>query len=196
MDSLPGEETGDKEQTKWSSLTTQEGPQGSPTGTQGLERRCPLLRAWNKMVCKVPAKPNHPRILWVWARGQTGTLFHLAKNANNVLGLPGSPREGKNKHSTQQSWQVSLSEGKSYPRNPNFTQSNGLQAEHPHPAQAHTAGSTWTSQWKDPHLQDRFSPKVFLPLTLHHLYLLLTDSLTPFTHWVEKPPSQAEEFAR
>lgn len=131
--------------------------------------------------------------------------FHLEKNASNVLMAPGcsgragpAPRKGRtNTGCRQQSWQGAFSEGKSSPENPHFTQSNGLQAEHPHPAQAHRAESTWTSHLKDSHLQDHFSPKVFLPLTLHHLYQLLTltawlDSLTE----QKKPPSQAEEFAR
>lgn len=56
-------------------------------------------------------------------------------------------QEGKNKH---RSWQGAASEGKSYPQNPKCTQSKGLHAEHPHPAQAHTAEPTWASHLKDP----------------------------------------------
>lgn len=44
MDGLPGEETGDREQTKWPSLTTQEGPRGV-TQEQGLGEGAP--RVWN-----------------------------------------------------------------------------------------------------------------------------------------------------
>lgn len=119
-------------------------------------------------------------------------LFHLEKeNANTVLMAPGysgkagpAPKKGRtNTGCRQQSWQGAFSEA--YPQNPNFTQSHGLApcwTSTPR-AQPRTAESTWTSHLKDPHLQDHFSPKVFLPLTLHHLCQLLTltawlDSLT------------------
>lgn len=138
-----------------------------------------------------------------WAGGQTGTLFHLAKNANNVLMAPGySGRAGavpgKGRTNTAPS-----RAGRCHSVKVRATQGIQLHTEQWAPCWTCTP-STGTHSWVNLNLPVEGSPSPgsffskSIPATdlASPLSTSDSDSLTPFTHWAEKPPSQAEEFAR